>query len=140
MKLTGIRLSLSATLLLCYGFGFLNVSKGQESETEERRPEQLITEIRSLLNQTMLEYQNKNFSGASALSEKAYLDNYEFIEAPLEEQNETLMEETELMLREQLRDLVKSEGAEANIQMLIEKINSNLEQADVLLANRTETN
>ena len=35
---------------------------------------EIITEIRSLLNQTIIEYQNKNSSGASALVEEAYLE------------------------------------------------------------------
>ena len=134
-------LSISLTILLFFGYGFgLNVSNAQESDAEERKPVEIITEIRSLLNQTIMEYQNKNFSGSSALIEEAYLENYEFIEAPLAEQNETLMEETEVMLREQLRDLVKSEGVEADVQTLIEKINSNLDQADLLLTNQTEKN
>lgn len=72
--------------------------------------------------------------------EEAYLENYEFIEAPLAEQNETLMEETEVMLREQLRDLVKNDSTETDVQMLVEKINSNLYQADLLLANQATKN
>lgn len=134
-------LSMSITILLFFGYGLgLNLSNGQESDAEERNPGEIITEIRSLLNQTIIEYQNKNSSGASALVEEAYLENYEFIEAPLAEQNETLMEETEVMLREQLRDLVKSDGVEADIQALLQKINSNLYQADEILTNQTETN
>ena len=133
--------SMSLTILLFFGYGFgLNLSNGQESDAKERNPGEIITEIRSLLNQTIIEYQNKNSSGASALVEEAYLENYEFIEAPLAEQNETLMEETEVMLREQLRDLVKSDGVEADAQSLLQKINSNLDQADKLLTNQTETN
>jgi hypothetical protein len=134
-------LSMSLTILLFFGYGLeLNLSNGQESDAEERNPGEIITEIRSLLNQTIIEYQNKNSSGASALVEEAYLENYEFIEAPLAEQNETLMEETEVMLREQLRDLVRSDSVEADIQALLQKINSNLDQADQLLTNQTETN
>ena len=134
-------LSMSLTILLFFGYGLgLNLSNGQESDAEERNLGEIITEIRSLLNQTIIEYQNKNSSGASALVEEAYLENYEFIEAPLAEQNETLMEETEVMLREQLRDLVKSDSVEADIQALLQKINSNLDQADQLLTNQTETN
>ena len=68
------------------------------------------------------------------------MENYEFIEAPLAEQNETLMEETEVMLREQLRKLVKSDSVEADVQALLQKINSNLDQADKLLTNQTVTN
>ena len=134
-------LSMSLTILLFFGYEIgLNLSNGQESGAEERNPGEIITEIRSLLNQTIIEYQNKNSSGASALVEEAYLENYEFIEAPLAEQNETLMEETEVMLREQLRDLVKSDSVEADVQALLQKINSNLDQADQLLTNQTETN
>jgi hypothetical protein len=134
-------LSMSLTILLFFGYEIgLNLSNGQESDAEERNPGEIITEIRSLLNQTIIEYQNKNSSGASALVEEAYLENYEFIEAPLAEQNETLMEETEVMLREQLRDLVKSDSVEADVQALLQKINSNLDQADQLLTNQTETN
>jgi predicted ribosome quality control (RQC) complex YloA/Tae2 family protein len=132
---------MSLTILLFFGYGLgLNLSNGQESDAEERNLGEIITEIRSLLNQTIIEYQNKNSSGASALVEEAYLENYEFMEAPLAEQNETLMEQTEVMLREQLRDLVKSDSVEADVQTLVEKINSNLDQADQLLANQTETN
>ena len=134
-------LSMSLTILLFFGYEIgLNLSNGQEPGAEERNPGEIITEIRSLLNQTIIEYQNKNSSGASALVEEAYLENYEFIEAPLAEQNETLMEETEVMLREQLRDLVKSDSVEADVQALLQKINSNLDQADQLLTNQTETN
>lgn len=134
-------LSMSLTILLFFGYEIgLNLSNGQESGAEERNPGKIITEIRSLLNQTIIEYQNKNSSGASALVEEAYLENYEFIEAPLAEQNETLMQETEVMLREQLRDLVKSDSVEADVQTLLQKINSNLDQADQLLTNQTETN
>ena len=130
---------LAILLVLGYGLGF-NISSGQGSDADERKPIEIITSIRSLLNQTIVEYQNKNLSGASALVEEAYLENYEFIEAPLAEQNETLMEETEVMLREQLRDLVKNDNTETDVQMLVEKINSNLNQADLLLANQTTKN
>jgi hypothetical protein len=136
-----IVLSMSLTILLLFGYALgLNVSNAQESDAEKRKPVEIITEIRLLLNQTFIEYQNKNFSGTSALVEEAYLENYEFIEAPLAEQNETLMEETEVMLREQLRDLVKNDSVEADVQTLIEKINSNLDQANLLLTNKTENN
>jgi hypothetical protein len=139
--MVSIVLTVLLTILPLFGYGLgLNISSGQESDADESKPTEIITSIRSLLNQTIVEYQNKNFSGASALVEEAYLENYEFIEAPLAEQNETLMEETEVMLREQLRDLVKDDSTETDVQMLVEKINSNLNQADLLLANQTTKN
>jgi hypothetical protein len=134
-------LSVSLAILVFFGYGFsANISSGQGSDAEEKSPGDIITNIRSLLNQTTLEYQNKNFSGASALVEEAYLENYEYIEAPLAEQNETLMEETEVMIREELRELVENDSAESDVQMLIDRINLNLNQADLLLANQTTKN
>ncbi|HJU79067.1 MAG TPA: hypothetical protein VJ599_05835 [Nitrososphaeraceae archaeon] len=52
--------------------------------------------------------------------EEAYLENYESIEARLAELNETLMEETEVKLREELRDLVRNDGTEIDVQLLVE--------------------
>ena len=135
---TGISIALVGLLFYSYGFG-LNISSGQ-GDAKEKSPVEIITKIRSLLNQTIAEYQNKNFSGASVLVKEAYLENYEFIEAPLAEQNETLMEETEVKLREELRDLVKDDGKETDVQLLVEIINTNLNQADLLLANQSTRN
>ena len=106
-------------LFFVYGFG-LSMSSEQAADAKERSLPQTITKIRSLLNQTIAEYQNKNFSGASALVEEAYLENYESIEARLAELNETLMEETEVKLREELRDLVRNDGTEIDVQLLVE--------------------
>jgi hypothetical protein len=140
MKWTVINVFLTMLFLLAYGFGLAHISIGQETDSEKRHPADIITEIRSLLNQTLIEYQNENFTGASDLAEKAYLENYEFIEGPLAAQNETLMEETEVMLRGQLRDQVTGEDPDADVQTLVEQINSNLDQAAILLANQTQNN
>jgi len=47
-------------------------------------------EIRSLLNQTNIEFQNKNHDSATLLVEESYLKNYEFIKTPLTEKDEIL--------------------------------------------------
>jgi hypothetical protein len=93
-----------------------------------------IPEILNLLNQTLDAYRNQNYDQADALAIQAYLDNYEFVEAPLAEQNRTLMETTELMLREDLRQLIQTQVPIEQIQEQIDKINSNLDQAEELLA------
>jgi hypothetical protein len=54
------------------------------------------------LNQTVDAYKQQNYAEAEALAITAYLDNFEFIEAPLAEKDEVMMENTEAMLREQL--------------------------------------
>ena len=40
------------------------------------------------------------------------------------------------MLREKLRGLVKNENSSADIQAFVEKINSNLNQANTILSNQ----
>jgi hypothetical protein len=94
---------------------------------------EIITEIRSLLNQTVAAYQQQNYAEAEALATTSYLDNFEFIEAPLAEKDEALMVNTEVMLREQLRQLIQNQVPVEQLQQHIEKINDNLDRAEQLL-------
>lgn len=103
---------------------------GQVERTESG---EIISEIRSLLNQTIQAYQQQNYPDAEALATTAYIDNFEFIEAPLAEKDEALMENTEGMLREQLRQLIQNQVPAEQLQQHIEKINSNLDRAEQLL-------
>src|ERR687897_1405341 len=103
---------------------------GQGSSTESG---EIISEIRSLLNQTVDAYKQQNYAEAEALATMAYLDNFEFIEAPLAEQDEVLMENTEVMLREQVRQLIQNQVPAEQLQQHIDKINSNLDKAEQLL-------
>jgi len=107
---------------------------GQAASTESG---EIISEIRSLLNQTVEVYRQQNYAEAEALATTAYLDNFEFIEAPLAEKDETLMENTEIMLREQLRQLIQNKVSADEIQQHIDKINSNLDKAEELLVDGT---
>ena len=78
---------------------------GQGVNTESG---EIISKIRSLLNQTVEAYNQQNYVEAEALATTAYLDNFEFIEAPLAEKDSELMENTEVMLREQLRQFIQN--------------------------------
>jgi plastocyanin len=102
---------------------------------QEQTPAEIISAVKSLLNQTLSEYRNQNFTGAQGLASSAYLDQFEFIEAPLDKHEKALKENTELMLREQLRQYIKDKSPIENIQQLINNINSNLDKAEALLAN-----
>jgi hypothetical protein len=107
----------------------------EEGEEEsQREPAELISTIRSLLNQTMIEYDNQNYTGASDLSDVAYIDNFEFLEAPLAEENETLMEETETTLREDLSSLIEERAPPTQVQQLVNNITQRLDQAEALLS------
>ena len=104
---------------------------GQGANTESG---EIISKIRSLLNQTVEAYNQQNYAEAEALATTAYLDNFEFIEAPLAEKDPELMENTEVMLREQLRQFIQNRVPVEEIQQHIDKINNNLDKAEGLLA------
>ena len=103
---------------------------GQTAGTESGK---IISEIRSLLNQTVEAYRQQNYAEAEALATTAYLDNFEFIEAPLAEKDEALMENTEVMLREQLRQLIQNKVSLEEVQQHIDKIKINLDKAEKLI-------
>jgi len=107
---------------------------GQGTSTESGK---IISEIRNLLNQTVQAYNRQNYEEAEALATTAYLEHFEFIEAPLAEKDEVLMENTEVMLREQLRQLIQNKVSPEELQQHIDKINSNLYKAEELLADET---
>jgi hypothetical protein len=109
----------------------------EEQEEPEREPAELISTIRDLLNQTMIEYNRQNYTGAADLADVAYIDNFEFLEAPLAEEDEQLMEETEITLREELSGLIEGRAQPQQVQELINQINGSLDQAEELLSNQS---
>ena len=104
---------------------------------QQKTPKEIISTVKTLLNQTIDEYRNQNFTGAQGLASSAYLDNYEFIEAPLDKHDKALNENTEVMLRQQLRQMIKDKSPMENVQQLINNINPNLDKAESLLANES---
>ena len=70
---------------------------------------------------------------ALAHATKAYLDNYEFLEAPIAEQDKELMEEIEVMMREELRDMIKAGDSKDKINSHVDAILEKLEQAEHML-------
>ena len=130
-------------MVLMSGTIFLSspVTLGASATTEEqvepeREPAELISTIRDLLNQTMIEYNRQNYTGAADLADVAYIDNFEFLEAPLAEEDEQLMEETEITLREELSGLIEERAQPQQVQELINQINGSLDQAEQLLSNQ----
>ena len=108
----------------------------EEQEDSQREPAELISTIRNLLNQTIVEYNTQNYTGAADLADVAYIDNFEFLEAPLAEEDEQLMEETEITLREDLSRLIEERAQPQQVQELINEINGALDQAEQLLSNQ----
>ena len=136
--------SLAMAMVLMSGTIFLSSSviletsaTTEEQQEPEREPAELISTIRDLLNQTMIEYNRQNYTGAADLADVAYIDNFEFLEAPLAEEDEQLMEETEITLREELSGLIEGRAQPQQVQELINQINGSLDQAEELLSNQS---
>ena len=107
---------------------------GEESGTEEQDPVAIINNIKSLLTQLIAEYRAENYQGAESIATEAYLENYEFIEAPLAQQDQQLMEQTEVMLREELRQMITQRVPIEQIEQHIAMINANLDRATQILS------
>ena len=75
---------------------------------------------------------NSDYSSAEKYATTAYLDNFEYIEAPLEKVDPTLMLNLEIMMREELRELLKNEQQSQAI-VLLANITNNLSHAASLL-------
>jgi len=89
--------------------------------------------IKNLLSDIDVAIRNdSDYSSAEKYATTAYLDNFEYLEAPLQKVDPILMKNLELMMREQLRELLKnSQQSEAIV--LLNNITTNLSKAANLL-------
>jgi hypothetical protein len=107
---------------------------GEEVGAEEQDPVAIINNIKSLLTQVIAEYRAQNYQGAESIAIEAYLENYEHVEAPIAEHDQQLMEQTEVMLREELRQMITDRVPIEQIEQHIAMINANLDRATQLLS------
>jgi high-affinity iron transporter len=108
------------------------------AETESDTPSNdslrpYFANIKNLLSDIDAAIRNdSDYSSAEKYATTAYLDNFEYVEAPLEKVDPILMKNLELMMREQLRELLKnSQQSEAIV--LLNNITTNLSKAANLL-------
>ena len=127
---------ISGSIFISFPVNWEASASTEEEGEPQREPAELISTIRDLLNQTMIEYNRQNYTGAADFADVAYIDNFEFLEAPLAEEDEQLMEETELTLREELSRLIEEKAQPQQVQELINEINGSLNQAEQLLINQ----
>ena len=106
---------------------------GEEAGTEEQDHIAIINNIKSLLTQLIAAYESQDYQGAESIATEAYLDNYEYIEIPLAQRDQQLMEQTEVMLREELRQMITDRVPIELIEQHVTMINSNLDRAAELL-------
>ena len=89
-----------------------------------------IKDLLSKINGTIMN--NSDYSSAEKYATTAYLDNFEYIEAPLEKIDPDLMISLELMMREELRELIRNKQ-QSETAVLLTSITNNLSRAANLL-------
>jgi hypothetical protein len=104
-----------------------------EVSAEEQDPIAIINNIKSMLTQLIAAYGSQDYQGAESIAIEAYLENYEFIEAPIAQRDQQLMEQTEVMLREELRQMIMDRVPIEQVEQHIAMINANLDRATELL-------
>ncbi|HET6640941.1 MAG TPA: FTR1 family protein [Nitrososphaeraceae archaeon] len=113
----------------------LTLSGGSESGSEQAK---YFSTIRDLLNSTIASVNNGNYEDADATAIKAYLDNFEYLEVPIEKHDADLMLDIEVEMREELRQLIMEERSSQEINSFITSILGKLDQAEDLLKNDPE--
>jgi hypothetical protein len=88
-----------------------------------------IDKIKELLDQSLAAYQAGDAQQAKALAVEAYLDNYEFIEADIAEEDRELMEEIEIDMRVDLVQMIDDGAPAAEVEEHVNMIKTNLEVA-----------
>ena len=100
------------------------------STNNEKSTQDYISNIRSLLNQTIDAYSANDTIKAKELATTAYLDNFEYIEDPI---GEELAEEGEELLREQLGAQIDSNASIEEVKQTINATNEVLDEAEASL-------
>lgn len=105
--------------------------QGNDSNiTEVNSSEDYISNIRGLLSEVETSLQNNDKLKATELATTAYLDNFEFIEAPI---GKDLSDRGESLLREKLRDQINGNATIDEIKKNIADINIVLDEATTVL-------
>ena len=115
----------------------LSVSEGSESTSEHQ---QYLATIRTLLSNVTSEVNNGNYEQADQYAVSAYLDNYEYLEAPIEKHDPDLMVTIEEEMREELRRMIEARESAESIQAFINGILVKLDSAEELLKNDASFN
>ena len=103
-----------------------------QEENEKSNPLTILSNIRNLLDKSITELNTGNYTGASKLVDIAYIDNYEYIEDPLKELDNDLMEETEVMIREDFARAIENKKPLNEITTLHNNVKANLDMVEKL--------
>jgi hypothetical protein len=107
--------------------------EGEETEVTAEEAAAEIDEIKRMLDEGLAQYQDGDTEAADTTVGDAYLEHFEKVEHPLEEQDHELMEDLEHRISTEIRDEMK-EGASADeVAALVEETKADLDTAKAKL-------
>jgi high-affinity iron transporter len=115
----------------------LSLSSGSESAGENAK---YLSNIRTLLASVVTEVESGDYEQADQYAITAYLDNFEYLEAPIEKHDTELKETLEIEMREELRGMIRDERPAVAIEEYVNGILEKLDKAEELLANDASFN
>jgi hypothetical protein len=105
----------------------------EEGEITAEEAAAEIDEIKRMLDEGLAQYQDGDQEAADTTVGDAYLEHFEKVEHPLEEQDHELMEDLEHRISTEIRDEMK-EGASADeVAALVEETKADLDTAKAKL-------
>ncbi|MFL6525631.1 MAG: hypothetical protein ACJ70Q_05760, partial [Nitrososphaera sp.] len=112
----------------------LTLDDGSNNSTGGDLQKYFVT-IKSLLSEVVSEVNNSNYEKADQYAVSAYLDNYEYLETPIEKHDPALMQTIEEEMREELRKRIELRESVSSIEAFVNSILIKLDQAEDLLKN-----
>jgi high-affinity iron transporter len=94
---------------------------------------QYFSSIRNLLQNVITETKKGNYQQADQAAVAAYLDNFEYLEPPIEKHDHRLKSYLELAMREHLRQMLKEKASSISITVFVEDLLSKLNSAEAIL-------
>ena len=94
---------------------------------------QYFSSIRNLLQNVITETKKGNYQQADQAAVAAYLDNFEYLEPPIEKHDHRLKSYLELAMREHLRQMLKEKASSISIMVFVEDLLSKLNSAEAIL-------
>ncbi|HEX5892107.1 MAG TPA: FTR1 family protein, partial [Nitrososphaeraceae archaeon] len=111
----------------------LSLSEGSERTGEHTK---YFSTIRTLLSNIITEVkENRDYKEADKNAITAYLDNYEYLEAPIEKHDPQLMVDIEIDMREELRQMLRERESPESLESFINGILEKIDIAEDLLKN-----
>jgi DNA repair exonuclease SbcCD ATPase subunit len=103
----------------------------EELSAEEASAE--IDEIKSLLDQAVMQYRSGDKAAADTTVGDAYLEHFEKVEHPLEERDHDFMEDLEHRISTEIRDEMKNDTPVDEVAALVEETKADLDTAKAKL-------